>query len=89
MHLVDLVSRDPRPAAWAEGDNIPWNDPAFSERMLREHLSQDHDLASRRLATIDRQVDWIHRHLTNNFRVLEACRDAAIDHPLYKRGGES
>ena len=63
MHLVDLVSRDPRPAAWAEGDNIPWNDPAFSERMLREHLSQDHDLASRRLATIDRQVDWIHRHL--------------------------
>ncbi len=28
--------------------------------MLREHLSQEHDRASRRLETIDRQVVWIH-----------------------------
>ena len=28
--------------------------------MLREHLSQAHDWASRRYATIDRQVAWIH-----------------------------
>jgi 2-polyprenyl-3-methyl-5-hydroxy-6-metoxy-1,4-benzoquinol methylase len=28
--------------------------------MLHEHLSQDHDAASRRGATIDRQVAWIH-----------------------------
>jgi len=57
--LLDLVHRNPNPAPWAEGDNIPWDDPAFSKRMLREHLSQDHDLASRREATIDAQVEWI------------------------------
>jgi ubiquinone/menaquinone biosynthesis C-methylase UbiE len=59
MNLLDLVNRTPNPAPWAEGEKIPWNEPAFSARMLREHLSQDHDAASRRAAIIDRQVDWI------------------------------
>ena len=59
-HLSDLISRALPPEPWAEGDNIPWDDPAFSARMLREHLTQDHDLASRRAAKIDAQVAWIH-----------------------------
>lgn len=63
MNLVDLVRRTPAPEPWAEGDNIPWHDPGFSARMLQEHLSQAHDAASRRLATIDRQVRWIHHSL--------------------------
>jgi ubiquinone/menaquinone biosynthesis C-methylase UbiE len=56
---LDIVNRIPNPAPWSEGDNIPWDDPAFSERMLAEHLSQEHDLASRRSETIDRHVEWI------------------------------
>lgn len=60
MNLTDLICRTPVPEPWAEGDNIPWNDPAFSERMLKEHLSQEHDLASRRAETIDAHVAWIH-----------------------------
>jgi ubiquinone/menaquinone biosynthesis C-methylase UbiE len=43
------------------GDKIPWDEPGFSERMLREHLSQAHDAASRKADTIGRHVDWIHR----------------------------
>lgn len=61
--LLDLVKRQPVPQPWAEADNLPWNEPGFSERMLREHLSQEHDAASRRFATIDRHVAWIHDHL--------------------------
>jgi ubiquinone/menaquinone biosynthesis C-methylase UbiE len=57
--ILDIVDRTPEPAPWSEGDNIPWDDPGFSERMLAEHLSQDHDLASRRSETIDRHVQWI------------------------------
>jgi SAM-dependent methyltransferase len=63
MQLLDLVRRDPLPRPWAEGDNIPWHDPDFSARMLREHLSQEHDHASRRAPTIDRHVAWIHTAL--------------------------
>ena len=59
MQLSDLITRVPVPTAWAEGDNIPWSEPAFSQRMLQEHLSQEHDMASRTTPYIDRQIAWI------------------------------
>jgi SAM-dependent methyltransferase len=62
-NLASIVSRALPPEPWSEGEKIPWDDPAFSERMLAEHLSQAHDAASRRLETIDAQVNWIHREL--------------------------
>jgi len=63
MNLQDIVRRQIPPAPWAEGENIPWDDPDFSRRMLAEHLTQKHNLASRRFETIDRQVRWIHEKL--------------------------
>jgi SAM-dependent methyltransferase len=63
VQLADLLSRALPPEPWREGDNIPWNELGFSTRMLREHLSQDHDAASRRRATIDGHVAWIHQAL--------------------------
>ncbi len=59
-NLLTIVHRDPTPKPWIEGDKIPWNEPGFSKRMLREHLSQAHDAASRRTATIERHVAFIH-----------------------------
>jgi SAM-dependent methyltransferase len=47
----------------ASPPRIPWDEPGFSARMLVEHLSQDHDAASRRFVTIDAHVAWIHREL--------------------------
>lgn len=44
-----------------EWRKIPWNDAEFSRRMLREHLTQEHDAASRPFPIIDQQVAWIHR----------------------------
>ena len=61
MRLIDVVHRRPTPRPWEEGDKIPWNEPGFSQRMLREHLAQEHDAASRRPQIIDAHVDWIHR----------------------------
>jgi SAM-dependent methyltransferase len=60
MTLYDIVRRQPEPEPWSEGDNIPWNEPGFSERMLKWHFPQDGDGASRRSATIDRHVRFIH-----------------------------
>ena len=76
MILTDLIDRALPPAAWAEGDNIPWDDPSFSERMLGWHLRQDSDAASRPSEKIDAQVRWIHESLLggNPTRVLDlAC----------------
>jgi len=74
--IQDILDRNPAPAPWSEGDNIPWDDPEFSERMLAEHLNQEHDLASRRSETIDRHVEWIFSEVLGSrpARVLDlAC----------------
>lgn len=73
MNLFDIVQRKNLPEPWTEGEKIPWDDPDFSARMLNEHLSQDHDAASRRFEIIDKQVNWIHHHVLNTkpTRVLD------------------
>jgi len=58
---IDSLIRRPPMAPFAPGAGLPWNEPAFSQRMLREHLSQHHDRASRRFEIIDQQVAWIHQ----------------------------
>ena len=61
--LTDLIGEDYLDAPlWADGDigyKIPWHEPAFSRRMLREHLSQEHDMASRRTDAHGPQARWI------------------------------
>jgi SAM-dependent methyltransferase len=89
MNLNELVNRAAFPAPWAEGDKIPWNEPGFSARMLREHLSQDHDAASRRTAIIDRQVEWIFHTLLDNrpIRLLDlGCGPGLYTSRLARRG---
>jgi ubiquinone/menaquinone biosynthesis C-methylase UbiE len=59
VNLLEFTRRPARPEPWSEGDNLPWNDPAFSERMLKEHLTQEHNHASRRDGWIERHVAWV------------------------------
>jgi SAM-dependent methyltransferase len=75
MNLSDLINRQTPPIPWAEGEKIPWNDPAFSARMLHEHLSQEHNAASRRLAIIDEHVSWIHSEILRRrpVKVVDLC----------------
>lgn len=54
--FTSLINRSLNVHDWQK---IPWHDPDFSRRMLAEHLSQTHDLASRRQSIIDEQVNWI------------------------------
>ncbi len=87
--LIDIVNRPLPPVPWQEGDCIPWSDPAFSERMLSEHLSQDHDLASRRAETIDQQVAWIHETVLRRqpARIVDlACGPGLYTSRLATRG---
>ncbi len=60
MNLQTIIERSETLAPWAEGEKIPWNDPDFSRRILKEHLNQKHDAASRRKTKIKKHVQWIH-----------------------------
>ena len=74
---------------WHGAYKIPWDDPDFSRRMLVEHLTQDHDLASRRAEWIDKQVAWIHDDLLGGQRVsiLDlGCGPGFYSHRLTMRG---
>ena len=91
MNLLDLVRRPTVPQPWAEGEKIPWHDPGFSQRMLREHLSQEHDAASRRAHVIDRQIRWIHDHVLGGqaSRVLDlGCGPGLYTSRLARLGHE-
>lgn len=79
----------PNSDTWYGAYKIPWDDPDFSRRMLREHLSQDHDMASRRTQWIDTQVAWIHEHLLGGkpSSILDlGCGPGFYSHRLAARG---
>ena len=59
MDPKQLLERVPV-VPFAPGTRIPWDEPGFSRRMLREHLSQADDRASRPFDVVDRQVAWLH-----------------------------
>ena len=91
MDLSDLLRRRIPPEPWSEGEKIPWHDPDFSRRMLAEHLSGEHDAASRRAEKIDRHVEWIHNDLLGGRtgRVLDlGCGPGLYSQRLARRGHE-
>ena len=48
--LRRIYNRPDPPPLWQGGGNLPWNDPDFSARMLREHLDEGHGAATRQAA---------------------------------------
>lgn len=61
--LWRIYNRPERPFLWQDGGNLPWNDPAFSARMLREHLNEAHAAASRQTPDRMAQIDWLWQKL--------------------------
>ena len=79
----------PDAALWQDGGNLPWNDPAFSARMLREHLDESHGAASRQAAERAAQLDWLWARLAlaPGRRLLDlTCGPGLYAVPLAQRG---
>lgn len=89
--LWRIFRRSERPEPWERGGNLPWNDPAFSRRMLREHLDQSHGAASRVAGERERQVGWLWEKLAlePGGRVLDlTCGPGLYAVALAERGVE-
>lgn len=88
MKLLDLIDRSQDPEPWAGDWKIPWDEPGFSKRMLREHLDPAHDAASRRGEKIDVHVDWIEaKLLPKSGRILDlGCGPGLYANRLAARG---
>lgn len=61
--LRRIYNRSERPKPWNQGGNLPWDDSAFSERMLREHLDDSHGAASRVAEERAVQLEWLWKKL--------------------------
>jgi SAM-dependent methyltransferase len=57
LDLSFLAALPSAPKPFADGRQIPWNDPDFSRRMLAFHLDGSHDVASRRAEKRRRIID--------------------------------
>ncbi|QQE12358.1 class I SAM-dependent methyltransferase [Planctomycetota bacterium] len=60
---TDITTNTESQSFWDDEYKIPWHEADFSRRMLNEHLTQEHDLASRRFEIIDRQIEWIEKSI--------------------------
>ena len=90
MKLSEVISRKRPAAPWESGGKIPWNDPSFSFRMLQNHLSQEHDWASRRFSIIEQHVACIaHLLRGKKSRILDlGCGPGLYTHGLARLGHE-
>jgi ubiquinone/menaquinone biosynthesis C-methylase UbiE len=61
--LWRIYNRPQRPIPWVDGGNLPWNQEAFSQRMLQEHLDESHGAASRISAERELQLSWLRQKL--------------------------
>lgn len=87
MNINKLISQHFPIRLLPNESKIPWNDADFSQRMLENHLSQEHDWASRKLAVIERQVDWLCSQLAPGAKVLDlGCGPGFYTQLLAKRG---
>jgi SAM-dependent methyltransferase len=71
------------------GGNLPWSDPIFSERMLREHLDESHGAATRQATERATQLDWLWEQLRlePGSHVLDlTCGPGLYAVPLAQRG---
>ncbi len=57
--LWKIYHRPDRSMPSTEVKNLPWNEPAFSERMLQEHLDESHGAATRITTERTAQLDWL------------------------------
>jgi SAM-dependent methyltransferase len=68
--LWRIYNRPEIPELWVDGGNLPWDDPDFSQRMLREHLDESHGAASRvtkeRQLLVDKMWAWLELEKGNN-----------------------
>jgi len=85
--LDDLICRQAKD--FDNGLEIPWTDPEFSRRILKEQLNQDNDIASRRIKAVDKQVQFIHHQLlmAKKTTILDlGCGPGLYSHRLAELG---
>jgi len=59
-HILSLINQyTGKPRLFEPGETIFWDDPHISKSMLEAHLNPDHDAASRKAVTINKEIEHL------------------------------
>lgn len=58
-----LLSLEKKPELFSKGEELFWDDPHISQKMLEAHLNPTLDAASGSYKTIDQTVEWLAKYL--------------------------
>lgn len=61
--LQQLLSFLPMPKLYENGSDMMWTDPYIGKQLLKTHLDQNTDMASRKNESIQKTIDWIFSHV--------------------------
>lgn len=88
MKILDIHNNLTKPNLYEKGNAVMWTDEHISKQLLNVHLSQDVDLGSRRIGTIDSTIDWILSSTENkNLNILDlGCGPGLYSEKLAQKG---
>jgi len=87
MEISDLMNLTGVPALYEPGTHQMWNDNYISEQLLRIHLDQSTDAASRKFSTISKTVRWIESQLKRPSTILDlGCGPGLYDELFAEHG---
>lgn len=69
MKIKNISAKAKKPALYEKGTAVMWTDEHISRQLLKVHLNTEIDLASRKIKTIEKTVEWI----------LEKAPDKTLD----------
>ena len=87
---LDKINERPKPFQFYTARDL-WTDEHTSAHMLRHHLDESSDVASRRAAFIDRSVEWIvsRFEVSNNTNICDfGCGPGLYTTRLARRGAQ-
>lgn len=59
MNILKIHNNTVKPSLYEKGNSIMWTDEHISKQLLQIHLNKEVDLASRKIGTIKKTIDWI------------------------------
>ncbi|MCP3940432.1 MAG: class I SAM-dependent methyltransferase [Desulfobacteraceae bacterium] len=88
LNVKNIMNLSIKPTLYQKGTAVMWTDPYISKQLLDVHINPALDLASRKMETIEKTVDWIlNKAGKSNLNILDlGCGPGLYSQLLAKKG---
>ncbi len=88
LNVKNIMNHFVKPTLYQKGTAVMWTDPYISKQLLDVHINPDLDLASRKMKTIEKTVEWIlNKAGKSKLNILDlGCGPGLYSQLLVKKG---